>query len=69
MFLIFLTPNFIPNFKKILGAVFEICCNERTDERTDGQSRFYRSLRFTTGDQLHLGVKNDKNDRREKYLC
>ena len=36
MFLIFLTPNFIPNFGKILGAVSEICRSVRTYGRTDG---------------------------------
>ena len=29
-----LTPNFITNFGKILGAVFEICRYARTDGRT-----------------------------------
>ena len=33
-FLQFLTPNFIPNFGKILGAVFEICRSGRTHART-----------------------------------
>ena len=32
-----LSPNFIPNFKKIIGAVFEICRSGRTDIRTDGR--------------------------------
>ena len=33
-----LSPNFIPNFKKILGAVFEICRSARTDGRTHGRT-------------------------------
>ena len=32
------SPNFIPNFKKILGAVFEICRYARTDGRTDART-------------------------------
>ena len=31
-----LSPNFIPNFGKILGAVFEICRDVRTHVRTHG---------------------------------
>ena len=46
IFLTFLTPNFVPNFRKILGTVIEI-----NPWRTHGQDWFYRSLRFLTGDQ------------------
>ena len=28
-------PNFIPNFRKIVGADFAISCDERTNERMD----------------------------------
>ena len=28
-------PNFIPNFRKIVGVFFEISCDGWTDERTD----------------------------------
>ena len=34
--LFLLSPNFIPNFGKIRGAVLEICRYARTDARTDG---------------------------------
>ena len=42
-------PNFIPNFRKIVQAVLEIRCDERTDEWMDGQDWFYRSLGFQPG--------------------
>ena len=53
-----LVPNFIQSFGKILRAVIEIICYARTDAWTDGQGWFYKSHRFSTGDQLHkfLGV-------------
>ena len=34
MFLAFFALNFIPNFGKIFGTVFEICRSERTDKQT-----------------------------------
>ena len=37
MFLIFWTPNFIPNFRKIIAAVPEIIRDTRTHTRTDGR--------------------------------
>ena len=42
-------PNFIANFRKIVGAVFEISCDKRMDEQMDGQDWFYRSLDFQQG--------------------
>ena len=33
-----LSPNFIPNFRKILGAVLEICRDARTHGRTHGRT-------------------------------
>ena len=33
-----LSPNFIPNFGKILGAVLEICRYGRTDTRMHGRT-------------------------------
>ena len=36
MFLALLSPNFMPSFGKIVGAVFEICRYARTHARTDG---------------------------------
>ena len=42
MFSALLSPNFMPSFGKIVGAVFEICRDARTyvrtDARTDGRT-------------------------------
>ena len=56
-FLTFFTPNFVPGFGKILGAVSEIIRDTRTE--TDGHTDtltdntdFIGPSRFSTGDQL-----------------
>ena len=36
MFSALLSPNFMPSFEKIVGAVFEICRSARTDGLTHG---------------------------------
>ena len=46
-----LSPNFIPNFGKILGAVFEICRDVRMDGRTDGTDSIGPAV-------FNLGPKN-----------
>ena len=50
-FLTFLTPNFMPGFGKILGAVSEIIRYGQTD-KTD----FIGSSRFSTGNQKQVKV-------------
>ena len=45
-----MSPNFIPNFKKILGAVFEICRSARTHARR----RYYRTCGFQPGTNKYL---------------
>ena len=47
IFLALNVPYFMRNFRKIVGAVSEIIRNGRTD----GRRLFYRTLRFSTGDQ------------------
>ena len=49
-FLTFLTPNFVPSFGKILGAVSEIIRNRHTHKRTH-KPDFIGPFRFSTGDQ------------------
>ena len=49
-----LSPNFIPNFKKILGAVFEICRYARTHVRTHGSDIIGPAV-------FNLGPKIEKN--------
>ena len=50
MFLTFFTPNFVPGFEKILGAVSEIIRPAHTDGRTHNTD-FIGPSRFSTGDQ------------------
>ena len=50
-FLALIVPYFMPCFRKIVGAVSEIIRNARTHGRTDARRLFYRTLRFSTGDQ------------------
>ena len=49
-FLTFFTPNFVPSFRKILGAVSEIIRDRQTDTQTH-RSDFIGPSRFSTGDQ------------------
>ena len=49
-FLTFLTPNFVPGFGKILGAVSEIIRDTQTDKRMDNTD-FIGPFRFSTGHQ------------------
>ena len=60
-FLTLFTPNFVPSFGKILGAVSEIirvgCTDARTDGRTDNTD-IIGSSRFSTVNQK---VNHDKN--------
>ena len=50
-------PNFIPKIRKIVGAFFEVSCDERTDEWTNEQMNERKNEtdfidpRFSTGDQ------------------
>ena len=56
-FLTFFTPNFVPGFGKILGAVSEIIRYRQTHKHTD-RSDFIGSSRFSTGNQK---VQEDGN--------
>ena len=49
MFEPLLSPNFIPNFEKILGAVLDICRYARMDAWTDARRRYYRTCGFQPG--------------------
>ena len=57
-FLTLFTPNFVPGFGKILGAVSEIIRYKQTNKLTH-RSDFIGSSRFSTGNQYraNLGVK------------
>ena len=43
------SSDFMPNFGKILGAVFEICRYARMYARTDGREWYYRTCGFQPG--------------------
>ena len=55
MFLTFFTPNFMPSFLKIRGAVSEIICDARTHGQTHNTD-FIGPSRFSTGDQKNQSL-------------
>ena len=74
MFLIFWTPNFIPNFRKIVAAVPEIIRSVRTDGQTyesDSISPAVCNLGPTSKHRLVPGgtkSQRKKNSKKKKFL-